>query len=146
MPQKEVPAMFIQLLLITFLVAAATSTLAAMLFARPVKKILGRLVSEQLAPTWRRYILFAIYVVGISGGVRVWDVERYITPDKEGKILELNADRWVIEIYKTVIGSLQSVAWMLLVFFLFALLAYVVVRGFEMKRSGGDPEKGDNPA
>lgn len=134
--------MFIQLLLITFLVAAATSTLAAMLFAKPVNKILGRLVSEQLAPTWRRYILFAIYVVGISGGVRVWDVERYITPDKEGKLLELNADRWVIEIYKTVIGSLQGVAWMLLVFFLFALLAYVVVRGFEMKRGGGEPEQG----
>jgi hypothetical protein len=126
--------MFMQLLSITFLVAAATSTVAALLFSKPVNKILGRLVSEQLAPIWRRYILFAIYVVGISGGVRVWDVERYINPDKEGKILTLNSDRWVIEIYKTVIGSLQSVAWMLLIFFLFALLAYVVVRGFELKR------------
>ena len=126
--------MFVQLLVITFLVAAATSTLAAVLFSRPVNKLLGRLVSEQLAPVWRRYILFAIYVVGISGGVRVWDVERYITPDKEGQLLTLNPDRWVIEIYKTVMGSLQSVAWMLLVFFLFALLAYVVVRGFEMRR------------
>ena len=135
--------MFVQLLVITFLVAAATSTLAAVLFSRPVNKLLGRLVSEQLAPVWRRYILFAIYVVGISGGVRVWDVERYITPDKEGQLLTLNSDRWVIEIYKTVMGSLQSVAWMLLVFFLFALLAYVVVRGFEMKRPGGEPEKGE---
>ena len=136
--------MFVQLLVITFLVAAATSTLAAVLFSRPVNKLLGRLVSEQLAPVWRRYILFAIYVVGISGGVRVWDVERYITPDKEGQILTLNSDRWVIEIYKTVMGSLQSVAWMLLVFFLFALLAYVVVRGFEMKRAG-EAERGEKP-
>lgn len=128
--------MFMKLLLITFIVAAGTSGLAALFFARPIHKILGRLVSEDLAPTWRRYLLFAICVVGISGGVRVWDLERYITPDKEGKILALNADRWVVEVYKTIVGSLQSVAWMLLVFFLFALLAYVVVRGFEMRRSG----------
>ncbi|MCI4398440.1 MAG: hypothetical protein JHC34_06315 [Acidobacteria bacterium] len=135
--------MFVQLLVITFLVAAGTSTVAAMLFSRPVNKILGRLVSEQLAPIWRRYILFAIYVVGISGGVRVWDVERYVTPDKEGKLLTLNSDRWVIEIYKTIMGSLESVAWMLLIFFLFALLAYVVVRGFEMKHAGDEKGKKD---
>ena len=133
--------MFITLLAVTFIIAAATSAVVALLFSRPVKKILSRLVSDELAPTWRRYVLFAIYVVGISGGVRVWDVERYITPDKEGQILVLNSDRWVIEIYKTVIGSLQSVAWMLLIFFLFALLAYVVVRGFEHKRTTNSVEK-----
>ncbi len=127
--------MFITLLLVTFIIAAATSTVLAWLFAKPVKKILARLVSDELAPTWQRYLLFAIYVVGISGGVRVWDLERYINPDKEGKILMLNSDRWIIEVYKTVIGTLQSVAWMLLVFFLFALLAYVIVRGQEMKRA-----------
>jgi hypothetical protein len=30
-----------------------------------------------------RYLLFAIDVVEISGGVRVWDIERYFTPDKD---------------------------------------------------------------
>jgi hypothetical protein len=110
------------------------STLVAFLFARPITKILSRLVSEELAPTWRRYILFAIFVVGISGGVRLWDLEKYITSDKDGKILELTSDRWIIEVYKSVIDSLQSIAWMLLIFFLFALIAYVIVRGFEMKK------------
>jgi hypothetical protein len=133
--------MFITLLVVTFLIAAATSTVVALLFSRPINKILSRLVSDELAPMWRRYVLFAIYVVGISGGVRVWDVEKYITPDKEGQILTLNSDRWVIELYKTIIGTLQSVAWMLLIFFLFALLAYVVVRGFEFKRTISSPEK-----
>ncbi len=135
--------MFVTLLLITFIIAAATSTVLALLFSKPVKKILGRLVSEDLAPTWQRYLLFAIYVVGISGGVRVWEIEKYITPDKEGKLLVLNSDRWVIEVYKTVIGTLQSVAWMLLIFFLFALIAYVVVRGLEMRRAANTLEKGE---
>lgn len=127
--------MFLTLLLVTFLIAAATSALVASLFSRPVKKILDRLVSEELGATWKRYILFAIYVVGISGGVRVWELEKYITPrTKEDAPIILNSDRWVLEVYKTIIGTLQSVAWMLLVFFLFALLAYVVVRGFELRR------------
>lgn len=127
--------MFLTLLLVTFLIAVATSALVASLFSRPVRKILDRLVSEELGATWKRYILFAIYVVGISGGVRVWELERYITPrTKEEVPIILNSDRWVLEVYKTIIGTLQSVAWMLLVFFLFALLAYVVVRGFELRR------------
>jgi hypothetical protein len=127
--------MFVTLLLITFVIALAMSTLVALLFRRPINKILGRLVTEELAPTWQRYILFATYVVGISGGVPLWDIEKYITPDKEGRLLQLTSDRWIVELYKSVIGSLQSIAWMLLVFFLFALVAYVVVRGFEAKRT-----------
>jgi hypothetical protein len=126
--------MFFTLLVVTFLIAAVASTAVALLFSRPVHRILVRLVSDELAPVYRRYILFAIYVVGISGGVRLWDVEKYVTPDKDGHLLVLNADRWVIEVYKTVMGALTGVAWMLLIFFLFALVAYVVVRGFELKR------------
>jgi|SRR5512143_3665550 hypothetical protein len=136
--------MFLTLLLVTFLIAVAASTVVALLFSRPVKKILDRLVSEELGATWRRYILFAIYVVGISGGVRVWELERYIMPrSKEDVPVVLNSDRWVLEIYKTVIGTMQSVAWMLLVFFLFALLAYVVVRGFELRRAKGTLEESE---
>jgi hypothetical protein len=133
--------MFITLLIVTFVIALAMSTLVAFLFARPITKILSRLVSDELAPTWRRYILFAIYVVGISGGVRLWELEKYITADKDGRILQLSSDRWIIEVYRSVIDSLQSIAWMLLIFFLFALIAYVIVRGFEMKKIDSKNDK-----
>jgi len=127
--------MFKMLLVVTFIVALVISAIVALLFSRPIGKILCRLVAEELAPTWQRYILFAIYVVGISGGVRLWEIEKYVTPDEKGRLLQLTSDRWIIEVYKSVIGSLQSIAWMLLVFFLFALIAYVTVRGFEMRKS-----------
>jgi hypothetical protein len=128
--------MFITLLVVTFAIALVMSTLVVLLFRKPIFKVLSRLVTEELAPTWQRYILFTMYVVGISGGVPLWDIEKYVTPDKEGKLLVLTSDRWVIEIYRSLIGSLTSIAWMLLVFFLFALVAYVVVRGFEARRQG----------
>ncbi len=43
----------------------------------------------------------------------------------------LTTDRWVLEIYRTIVGTLQATAWMLLVVFLVALIAFVIVRAFE---------------
>ena len=126
--------MFISLLVITFLIAAFVSFLVARLFRKSISSILERIVGDDFSSGWWRYLTFAIYVVGISGGVRVWDLEKYITPrPEEAEVIVLNAERWTLEIYRTVIGSLQSIAWMLLVFFVFALIAYVIVRGMEMK-------------
>jgi hypothetical protein len=125
--------MFITLLAVTFGIAALTAFVAARAFDRPIERILGRLVAEDLGGAWQRYIKFAIYVVGISGGVRLHALEQYILPRHEQAPYVLNADRWVLEVYRTVIASLQSIAWMLLIFFAFALVAYVVVRGQELK-------------
>lgn len=129
--------MFVILMIVTLVISLTITTLVAYLFKQPINKILSRLVTDEIAPAWQRYILFAMYVVGISGGVPLWDIEKYITPDKNGVLLELTSDRWIIEIYRAVIGSLQSIAWMLLVVFLCALIAYVIVRGFEAKNNPG---------
>ena len=42
--------------------------------------------------------------------------------------------RWTLEVYRTVIETLQGIAWMLLVVFVVALVAYVLARGFELNR------------
>ena len=132
--------MFFMLLLATLSIAAAASFLVARFFEKPIGAILARIVAEKLASAWQTYMKFAIYVTGISGGVRIWELEKYITPrEKEAGPIVLTADRWMLEIYRTIIDTLQSVAWMLLVFFVFALIAYVVVRGFELRRGAVDP-------
>ena len=53
----------------------------------------------------------------------------------------LNAERWLLEVYRTIIETLQSLAWMYLLVFIFALIAYVIVRGFELKNSAISPTK-----
>jgi hypothetical protein len=127
--------MFLTLLFVTFAIALLCSAAVARLFDKPIGAILSRIVAGELSSAWHRYIKFALYVVGISGGVRIWDLEKYITPHmKDVAVPVLNSDRWVLEVYRTVIETLQSVAWMLLVVFLVALIAYVVVRGFELRR------------
>lgn len=139
--------MFLTLLLVTFAIAAIVSFLTVRLFASPIGGILERIIADDISQAWLKYLKFAIYVVGISKGVRVWELERYISPgryDEKAQILELTADRWVLEVYRTIIETLQGIAWMLLVFFVFALIAYVIVRVFELRHRPGvqDPPTG----
>ena len=126
--------MFLTLLLVTFAIAALFSFIVARLFDQPIRKILNRIISEEIGAAWHRYIQFAIYIVGISGGVRIWKLEQYISPEsKDMPILALTRDRWVFEVYGTIMATLQSTAWMLLVVFLFALIAFVILRAFELR-------------
>lgn len=137
--------MILSLLAVVFLVSLAACALVVRLFSGPIGSILNRLVGSELSSAWRRYLVFAIYVVGVSGGVRIWDIEKYITgrgPAEEPIVL--NTDRWVLELYRALISTLQSAAWMLLVFFVFSLIAFVILKGFEARRSRSIGPAGDD--
>lgn len=130
--------MFLSLLVITFLVSLLVCFIVAKLFAKPVDGVLEKIVADDIAYAWTKYLKFAIYVVGISGGVKINYLENFLrAPTENFTPPVLSADRWVLEIYRTIIESLQSIAWMLLVFFIFALLAYVIVRVFDLHSKAG---------
>ena len=124
--------MFTTLLVATLIIAFVVSTIVVLIFTKPIDKILARIISDQISKAWLMYLKFAIYVTGISSGVKIWQLEKYITERAyEGaEVIELTQERWILEVYRTIIGTLQGVAWMLLVFFIFALVAYVIVRAF----------------
>ena len=135
--------MFLALLVITFVIATIVSFGVVIAFRKPIKLIFDRIIQDKISDVWKKYIPFAALVVGISGGVRINQLERYISAQhKDKEILVLNPERWTLEIYRTIIETLQSLAWMYLVVFIVALIAYVLVRGFELRRrnlkSNGD--------
>jgi lysylphosphatidylglycerol synthetase-like protein (DUF2156 family) len=126
--------MFFTLLIVTFTLSIAVSFGVVKTFDSAIASIFSRIIQDQISSVWQKYIKFAAYVVGISGGVRIYQLERYISaPNKDTEVLSLNAERWTLEVYRTIIETLQSLAWMYLVVFIFALIAYVIVRGFELK-------------
>ena len=128
--------MFVGLLFGTLLISAVVCFLVARVFDRSIRSILVRLVTEELSSAWHRYITFAIYVVGISGGVRVYSLEQYVNPRSgDQPVPELTASRLALEAYRSIIETLQGIAWMLLVVFVFALIAYVILRGFELRNA-----------
>lgn len=139
--------MFFSLLGVTFLVAVIVATITVRFFSSPIKAILTRVVSEEFVSAWHRYIVFAAYVVGISGGVSLYKLEQYVNaPHEDARVLVLTAETWTLEVYRTIIETLQSIAWMLLVVFVVALLAFVIVRAVEIRgafraaKKGGDDD------
>lgn len=134
--------MFILLLVVTLLISVGISIAVMQAFAKPLNAILYRIIADAISAAWLKYLKFAILVVGVSSGVRVREFEKYISPsrwDKDAKVIEFTTQRWVLELYQTAIETLQGIAWMLLVFFMFALIAYVIVRIAETKM--GEPKK-----
>ena len=130
------------LLLVTLILSLGVSWLVARLFGSSIESILRRIIDDEISLVWSKYLRFAILVVGVSNGVRVWDYEKYLSQNKEGTVVALTTERWIFELYHTVISALQGIAWLLLVFFVFALLAYVVVRAFDLRqglRQGKSP-------
>lgn len=128
--------MFTLLLLVTLAMSVVISFAVMVVFSRPINAILYRIIADAISAAWLQYMKFAIFVVGVSSGVRVRDFEKYVAPgrwDKDAKIIEFTGERWVLELYRTAIDTLQGIAYMLLVFFMFALIAYVIVRIAEYK-------------
>lgn len=135
--------MFITLLAVTLILSLIVAIIVTRLFSQPLDKILKRIIADEISGAWLKYLKFAIIVVGVSAGVRIHELEKYITPirsDKEQRIIELTNDRWILELYRTIIETLQGIAWMLLVFFVFALIAYVLVRMAELRREQAKKE------
>jgi hypothetical protein len=125
--------MFLTLLAVTFFISLIVSSIVARVFARPIDDILKRIINDTISSAWTRYLQFAIYVVGISSGVRISNLENYVNPQPNIAPLELTRNRWVLEVYRTIIESLEGLAWVLLVFFVVALIAFVIVRAFELR-------------
>ncbi|MBK7868558.1 MAG: hypothetical protein IPJ75_17060 [Ignavibacteriales bacterium] len=75
--------MLITLLIFNFLVALLTCGIIAYFFKKPLDTIFQRLIKEDIYIAWSRYILFAIFVVGISGGVRIWELEKYLNTNEK---------------------------------------------------------------
>ena len=60
--------MFITLLLVTLLIALATSLLVMRLFDKMIRKILDRLVSAELSAAWNRYLSLDLAEWGALNG------------------------------------------------------------------------------
>ncbi len=134
--------MFYTLLLGTFGIAFLVSWLTARFFETAAERILKRVIQDEISSAWATYLKFALLVVGISSGVGIYQLERFIsTPvyNEKSAVLELTTARWVLEIYRTIIGTLQGLAWVLLVFFVVALVGFIVVKLIETLRRNREP-------
>jgi hypothetical protein len=119
---------FLLLLVVTLLISVIVAGLVVLFFRKPIDKIFARIIGEDISSAWRKFLTFALFVVGISSGVSIWKLERFITPAEGTTAPQLTAEFWGLEIYRTIIQTLGGMAWALLIFFVVALIAFVIVR------------------
>ena len=130
--------MFVTLLFVTLLVSLGTAAVVVSLFRKPIGQILDRIIGETIAEGWKKFLTFALFVVGVSNGVQFWKLEQYLrtegaAPGIPGTPLPLSASALALEVYRTVILVLQGMAWALLMFFTIALVAFAILRRGETR-------------
>jgi hypothetical protein len=120
---------FILLLIVTLLVSLGVAATVVVFFRKPIDKIFARIIGDDISTAWRKFLTFALFVIGMSSGVNVWRLEQLISPAVEGAAkMELTPEYWGLTIYRTIINTLGGMAWALLIFFVVALIAFVIVR------------------
>ena len=120
---------FILLLVVTLLVTLSVAAIVVFFFRKPIDKIFARIIGDEISVSWRKFLTFALFVIGVSSGVNIRRLEEFISPVAEGVAkMELTAEYWGLTIYRTIINTLGGMAWALLIFFVVALIAFVIVR------------------
>src|SRR5436305_875185 len=110
--------MFIALFAASFVLALVLSATLAWLSREAMDAILRRFVVDPVVRGgFEKYIRFAIVVVGISSGTRVRPLQEYISAadwNKPALQAALTQEFWTLELYRTVMGTLEGVAGLLL--------------------------------
>ena len=128
--------MFFTLLFVLLGVSASITILVVLFFKKYITAILKRLIGESLYQSWEKFIIFALFVVGISSTVNPHRLEKYVLKRNTDQIItELSADEWFLEIYQTILTVLSSLSFSLMSFFTIALIAFIIVRGLEIKKT-----------
>ena len=129
--------MFVALFVASFILALALSITVAWISREAIDSILRRFVTDSAVRAgFEKYIRFAIVVVGISGGTRVRVLQEYLAAsdlNKAAMAAQVTQEFWVMEIYRTILGTLEGIAMLLLVCIFLALIAPVVVRMLKLE-------------
>ena len=64
------------LLIVTFLISVFVSFIIVKILNNSLTSILNRLIESSIRNAWLWYLKFAIYVVAISSGVRIWQFRK----------------------------------------------------------------------
>jgi hypothetical protein len=133
--REERVKMLFQLFLASLLLAFALSAAVAWAFKSSVENILHRFLAGRIAHAVTKYLLFAIVVAGISDGTHAGALRDYINDPSSGEAIaaQITSQFWTVQLYRTAIGALEGIIWLLLLFSLLASLAIMLIRKADLK-------------
>jgi hypothetical protein len=112
-----------------FTAAMAISAGVVLAFSRRIDEVLSRLIPGEMAGACEQYVKFALFTVSFAGGMRLTDVAAFVA-QKPGQPA-LTAGQSLLEVFRTIAGSLVAASGLLLVFFASTLAAYAVLHLYQ---------------
>jgi len=118
------------------LLSLLVSIIAMFFFSKPIRVMVSSILPDELATAWSTFMRYMIVVIGVGGGVRIYNYEKYLDTGAADHVpVPLTSGRWALELYDTLLNTLSSIGW--LVFWLFAIvmIAYVILKVRERKKT-----------
>lgn len=123
--------MIYYLVLSCTLLSLSISLMAMIFFSKSINAILTSVLPKELALAWSSYMRYMIVVVGLGGGVRIYNYEKYL----ESSPPNLTTERWVLELYETLLNTLSSIGWLVFWLFLAAMIVFISVKMRDKKKT-----------
>lgn len=136
--------MFFILVLLEVVASLVISWYVVRALGQSIEKILNRITSDETSRAWSKCVKCAIFVAGVSGGIRVTekDVQEFGMRMMERSFAEFDSRLYMYmlsglawKICEAVIGALRGIFWFLAWFFIAAAIAFVIVRVIELIKS-----------
>ena len=123
--------MFVVLFLVTLVVALIVSYIIAKASSYPIENVLNHFFASHLSAAFAKYLQLAIVLVGVCAGTRARALQDYISaPDYNKRVMleQLTQEFWVMELYRTVVGTLEGILWLMFLFALVVIVAVAIMR------------------
>jgi hypothetical protein len=128
----------------SFAAAVAISACVVSLFSRSIDESLVRVVPQELFPSWSRFVKFALFTVTLVGGMRLSDLAVFIM-QRAPTGPPISAGEALLEVFKTITGSLVAASVLLLAFFVAALAIDASMRVFWLRREASEKAAAHKP-
>lgn len=122
------------LLLAKILVSLLVCFLTLAVFRGPFEDLAIKALTLDFWNAWKTLIYLSVYVMGLSRGVLVDELERFtrFARTKKDRSDDMSRDEWILEVTKTVIESLKAIALMLLLFLAVASIILLIRMKFSV--------------
>jgi len=130
------------ILAFSFAAAIVIAACVVFFFSRPIDEAIARVVPPEMASAWRQYVKFAVFVVTFAGGMRVSELSAFVST-RSTMSPPLTGGQGLMEVLKSVAGSLSAAAIVLLVFFAAALAIDASRRIYQGRRTARPSPAGE---
>lgn len=130
--------MDIQHLMLAYSAAALVATVVTIAFSPSITQMIFRLLNEEIAPHWSRFLRFALFAMSAAGGM----------PIQTGGFIDRNAlppppptaADGLMMVMNSAVGALMAAAWFLFMFYGVTLTAITAGRLYAAARQRKDEE------